>query len=176
MEKLIVVDKKNRKIGIIGKEEAHTLKGILHRAFSVFVVNKNREVLLQKRSKKKRLWPLFWSNTCCSHPRVGEKVLAAAKRRLKEELGFSCPLKFLFKFDYRAVYKKAGSENEMCYVFWGGFDGKVKPRKDEIENIRWVSWKKLLAEIKAKPKIFTPWLKMELKKIADESCKKYFLR
>lgn len=174
MEKLIVVNRKNRKIGTVGKEEAHTLRGVLHRAFSIFVINNKGEILLQKRGKKKRLWLLFWANTCCSHPRVGEKVMTAAKRRLKEELGFSCPLKFLFKFYYRAVFKKIGSENEMCYVFWGRYDGKVRPNKNEVGQIRWVGWDKLLEEINDNPEIFTPWLKIELKKISEKGYKKYF--
>ncbi len=175
MEKLIVVDKKNRKIGRAGKTEAHTLEGVLHRAFSIFVVNNKGEVLLQKRGKKKKLWPGFWSNTCCSHPREGEKTAGAARRRLKEELSFSCSLKFLFKFYYRAVYRQVGSENEICYVYWGRYDGEVKPDGREVAKIRWVGWDELLKETGRCSGIFTPWLKIELKKIvAKKSYEKYF--
>jgi len=162
MDKLIVVNRQDQVLGRKSKEACHTLKGILHRGFSVFVINKRGQVLLQKRSQKKKLWPGFWSNTCCSHPKPGETYLQAGKRRLKEELGFTCPLKFLLKFQYRAVYQDLGSENEICAVLLGEDDGRVRPNLEEVTAVRWLDFNQLKRELKAKPKVFTPWLRKEL--------------
>lgn len=162
MEKLIVVNRQDQILGSKEKNACHSLKGILHRGFSVFVFNKKGEVLLQKRSRKKKLWPGFWSNTCCSHPKPGESYLQAGEKRLKEELGFACKLKHLDKFYYRAVYKDIGSENEVCAVLVGKHDGKVKPNPKEVADFCWVQFDKLKQEIKEKPEIFTPWLKKEI--------------
>jgi isopentenyl-diphosphate delta-isomerase len=162
MDKLIVVNRQDKVLGSKNKEACHTLKGVLHRGFSVFVFNKKGQLLLQKRSQKKKLWPGFWSNTCCSHPRPGESYLQAGKRRLKEELGFSCDLEYLDKFYYRAVYKNIGSENEICAVLIGKYDGRVKPNPKEVAAIRWLDFDQLSQELKEKPEVFTPWLKKEL--------------
>jgi len=162
MDKLVVVNRQDQVLGTKGKKACHTLQGVLHRGFSVFVFNQKREVLLQKRSRQKSLWPGFWSNTCCSHPKLGESYLQAGKRRLKQELGFDCQLKYLGKFYYRAVYQKAGSENEICAVLLGKYDGPVKPNPEELAAIRWIGFEKLKRKLKEKPKTFTPWLKKEL--------------
>lgn len=162
MDKLVVVNRQDQVLGTKGKKACHTLKGILHRGFSVFVFNQKGEVLLQKRSFQKELWPGFWSNTCCSHPKPGESYLQAGKRRLKQELGFSCQLKYLGKFYYRAVCQKAGSENEICAVLLGKYDGPVKPNPREVAAIRWVNLEKLKKDLKEKPGTLTPWLKKEL--------------
>ncbi len=162
MAKLVVVNRRDQVLGKENKGHCHALKGILHRGFSVFVLNKKGQVLLQKRSQKKRLWPGFWSNTCCSHPKPGETYLQAGKRRLKEELGFTCPLKFLFKFHYRAVYQNIGSENEICAVLLGKYEGPVKPNPNEAEAVRWLDFDQLKQELKEKPERFTPWLKKEI--------------
>lgn len=159
MEKLVVVSRQDQILGSKEKDACHFLKGLLHRGFSVFVFNKKGEVLLQKRSKSKKLWPGFWSNTCCSHPQPGETYIQAGERRLKEELGFTCKLKNLGKFYYRAVYKNVGSENEICAVLVGKHKGRVRPDPQEVTDFRWIQFEQLKQEIKEKPEIFTPWLK-----------------
>jgi isopentenyl-diphosphate Delta-isomerase len=98
---LILVDGADREVGFLPKDLCHDGQGVLHRAFSLLVFNEKGEQLLQQRSASKRLWPLYWSNSCCSHPRRGESMEAAVKRRLDEELGLSCPVQFLFKFQYQ---------------------------------------------------------------------------
>ncbi len=99
-ELLILVDQEDNTVGFLDKAACHDGKGLLHRAFSVFILNSQGEILLQKRSLEKRLWGGFWSNSCCSHPRKGERVVDAAKRRCQEELGIKVDLKFLYKFSY----------------------------------------------------------------------------
>ncbi|MGN6334433.1 isopentenyl-diphosphate Delta-isomerase [Mycobacterium sp.] len=103
-EQLILVDSDDREIGFLAKADAHVGRGTLHRAFSVFVFSPAGELLVQQRAKSKPLWPGHWSNTCCSHPRLGEKMDDAVRRRLQEELGLSAELEFLFKFQYQAQY------------------------------------------------------------------------
>jgi len=166
-EKLFLVDKNDNVIGFEEKEKCHQGKGILHRAIFVLIFNSKKEFLLTQRSKYKPLWPLIWDGACASHPRYPkESYLDCAKRRLKEELGVSLSaLKYLFKFYYQASYKNLGSEKEICAVFVGVYDGKIKPNKKEIADWRWVDFKKLEEEIKENPEKFSPWLKKTLKKI-----------
>jgi len=161
MKKLILVDKEDKVIGRESKETCHLGKGKLHRAFSVFVVNSKGEMLIQKRSRFKKLWPGFWSNTCCSHFTEAVKEKEQAKKRLKEEMGFVCPLKLLFKLRYKAAFKNIGSENEITYVFLGRYDGRVKPNPKEVVEHRWVGMRDLRFEIE-KDK-FTPWFRLALK-------------
>ena len=118
-EQLILVDSDDREIGFLAKADAHRGRGTLHRAFSLFVFNPAGELLLQQRAEGKRLWPGYWSNTCCSHPRCGEKMDNAVRRRLQEELGMSAELEFLFKFRYQAQYDDQGAEHELCWVYAG---------------------------------------------------------
>ena len=100
MDRLILVDEKDQGVGYLSKARCHEGRGVLHRAFSLLIFNAGGELLIQQRSSSKRLWPLYWSNSCCSHPRGSETMEAATRRRLREELGISCPLRFLFKFQY----------------------------------------------------------------------------
>src|SRR5690606_14929915 len=103
-EALVLVDADDREIGFLDKASAHDGEGVLHRAFSLFIFNPQGELLLQQRAADKRLWPGFWANSCCSHPRRGESMQDAIRRRLDEELGLDCALHFLFKFQYQARY------------------------------------------------------------------------
>src|ERR1700728_5468992 len=107
---LILVDEADRRLGHLSKTLCHEGRGILHRAFSLLIFNGSGELLIQQRSASKRLWPLYWSNSCCSHPRVAESMEAAIHRRLYEELGLRCPLQFLFKFHYEAQFDENGAE------------------------------------------------------------------
>ena len=167
-EQLILVDDKDNMLGPLDKSSAHDNKGILHRAFSVFVFNSKHEVLLQKRTATKRLWPEFWSNSCCSHPRWGEEMDVAVTRRVSEELGVVADFEYLFKFIYQASYGDVGSEHELCSVFVGTYDGELIINKQEIAACLWVAADQLDAEIKAQPAQFTPWMKQEWQRICTD--------
>lgn len=160
-EQLILVDEQDREIGFKAKADCHTGSGVLHRAFSIFVFNEHNELLLQQRSSTKMLWPGFWSNTCCSHPRRGETMATAVSRRLQQELGFTCPLEYLYKFKYHAQFGAAGAEHELCYVYYGRYDGPVDVNVNEIAAWRFVGVEALEQELGRAPETFTPWFKME---------------
>ena len=166
-EELILVDELDREIGCMSKSACHADNGVLHRAFSIFVFNSNNELLLQKRSHEKPLWPNYWSNTCCSHPRRGEAMEIAVTRRLAQELGFECPLEYLYKFKYHARYGNVGSEHEYCWVYHGRYDGPTDVNLNEIADWRFVGVAALEAELESNPEQFTPWFKMEWAHIAN---------
>src|SRR5262249_6507048 len=138
-ESLILVDESDRGVGHLSKRRCHEGRGILHRAFSLFIFNGAGELLIQQRAPSKRLWPMYWSNSCCSHPRSEESMESATVRRLEEELGLRCPLRFLYKFQYQAQFDENGAEHELCSVFIGRGLGSVKINRDEIQAIRWVA-------------------------------------
>lgn len=167
-EKLILVDESDREIGQATKTEAHAGQGILHRAFSLFVFNREGELLLQQRASSKPLWPGYWANTCCSHPRAGEEMDSAIQRRLHEELGFACPLEFVYKFQYHAEYGDAGSESELCWVYVGASDAPVDTNETEIAAWRYITPDALDREIAEAPERFSPWLKMEWQRLREE--------
>lgn len=160
-EELILVDHDDNEIGYRSKADCHDGAGILHRAFSLFLFNDEGALLLQQRSAEKRLWPGFWSNSCCSHPRRGESLPVATMRRLSDELNISATLEFVYHFRYEAKFGEAGSENELCHVFLGRVDGEVQPNDSEIESTRFVTANKLDAELAEFPERFTPWFKKE---------------
>ncbi|WP_420468523.1 isopentenyl-diphosphate Delta-isomerase [Panacagrimonas sp.] len=164
-EALILVDHEDREIGHLSKAAAHHGNGRLHRAFSLFVFDPRGHLLLQKRAAGKRLWPGYWSNTCCSHPRRGESIDAAIHRRLHEELRLQCPLAFLFKFRYQAQFDERGAENELCSVFAGRSGDPPALNLNEISELRYVAPDVLDQEIQARPQDFTPWFKIEWSRI-----------
>jgi len=167
-EKLVLVDEKDNVVGYEEKEKCHEGNGILHRAFSVFIFNDKRELLMQQRSHFKKLWPLYWSNTCCSHPRVNESYETAAKRRLFEECGFNCELKYLYKFNYSAKFKNIGSENELCAVLIGKFDEnsmKISQNSEEIADFKWAGLDEILLDMHVNKNNYTPWFKIEFESI-----------
>lgn len=165
MEDLILVDENDREIGYEEKEKGHIGDLPLHRAFSVLIFNSKGQMLIQKRSTNKKTWPGFWSNACCSSPQRGEDAIESAKRRLKEELGFACSLKFLFKFRYKVQYNKEWGENEIDWVFEGRYDGKIKANKDEIKEFKLIDIKELKNDVKNNPEKYTPWFLIILKKL-----------
>ena len=167
-EKLILVDKNDRTLGQITKRDAHAGDGRLHRAFSVFLFNDQKQLLLQKRSPKKNLWPGFWANSCCSHPRRGEETPEAAIRRLSEELGLEAALTYLYKFEYHATYGPEGSEFELCSVFVGRSNEAATVNTNEVNELRYVSPEVLDEEMKSDPDKFTPWLKLEWQCLRSE--------
>ena len=166
---LILVDEADREVGHMSRAQCHYGRGILHRAFSLLIFNHNGEVLLQRRAAGKRLWPLFWSNSCCSHPRRGENMEAAIHRRLHEELGVRCGLSFLFKFQYQAQFDDTGAENELCSVFVGRTAQRVQLDGREIAEARWVAPEALSAEMAARRTgHFTPWFVLEWERICRD--------
>lgn len=160
-EELILVDEQDQEIGSASKIECHEGSGILHRAFSIFVFNSENELLLQQRSEAKPLWPLYWSNTCCSHPRRGETMGVAVSRRLRQELGFECELTYLYKFMYQAQFGDAGAEREFCSVYFGYYDGPVDSNVSEVATWRFVDITSLNEELAADEDRFSPWFKLE---------------
>jgi len=163
--KLIVIDKNDNIVGYEEKEKCHDNEGIPHSAFSVFIFNNKGQLLIQQRSKFKRLWPLHWSNSCCSHPRPREELKKAAQRRIAEELGIFCELKYLYKFRYTASYKNIGSENEICAVLIGKSDDGVILNPAEIQDFKWVDIGELRKDVERNPEKYTPWFKMEIKEL-----------
>jgi isopentenyl-diphosphate delta-isomerase len=165
-DSLILVDEADREVGRLDKARCHEGRGVLHRAFSLLIFNDSGELLLQQRAAGKRLWPLFWSNSCCSHPRHAETMDQAIHRRLYEELGLRCPLQFLFKFQYQAQFDAAGAERELCSVFVGRTSDPVRIDASEILAWRWISPEALQAELAgAGAERFTPWFVMEWERI-----------
>ena len=158
---LILVDMDDVEIGFKEKVACHVGRGFLHRAFSVFIFNSNGELLIQKRAAGKMLWPGFWSNSCCSHPRRGEDIENAVARRLVEECGIACDVEYAYKFCYSAEFD-GGSENEVCSVFIGRCDDKVVVDCDEISEFKWIGISDLLEDIETRTNDYTPWFKMEI--------------
>lgn len=167
-EKLILVDKDDNVLGHKSKAECHNGEGILHRAFSIFIFNSKGEVLMQQRADGKRLWPLIWSNSCCSHPREGETYAYATHRRLKEELGIDTDLTYLYKFQYHARWKDVGSESELCSVFIGKTDAQPVVNETEIAAWKFISVQELNNDLSENPDIYSPWFKMEWKEIQEK--------
>lgn len=160
-EMLILVNKDDHTIGYKDKATCHKGDGILHRAFSIFIFNNSGHLLIQKRSHQKTLWPDYWSNSCCSHPRKGEKIENAAIRRLKEELGIITELIFIYKFQYKAAFKDIGTEYELCSVFIGKHNGIVITNHNEISEWRYISVEELDKKLKMNPDDYTPWFRLE---------------
>jgi len=160
-EPLILVDEADREIGHLSKGACHDGDGVLHRAFSLFIFNSSGQLLLQQRSNEKRLWPLFWSNSCCSHPRRGESMEVATRRRLQQELGMTSSFHHLFTFQYQAPYLDVGSENEVCWVYVGLSDEEPRPNPHEIAAVRWISPDDLDREFEKRSEILTPWFELE---------------
>lgn len=163
-EKIITVDENDVEQGSIEKIEAH-LKGVLHRAFSIFIFNSNGELLLQRRAMDKYHSSGLWSNTCCSHPRYGERLEEAVHRRIIEEMGIDCELKEIFSFIYKAQLEDGLTEYEYDHVFAGKFDDEVIPNKSEVEDYDWVSIEQLREDIKIRPENYTFWFKECLERV-----------
>lgn len=167
---LILTDEADAITGYLEKAACHKGGGQLHQAFSIFIFDDALRLLLHRRAASKPLWPLFWTNTVCSHPRKGEERLPAAYRRLKEEMGLECAsgLHFLFKFQYAAAYRDIGSENELCAVFVGRTNQPPAPDPHEIDAFRYIKIPDLDQELNDSPEQFTPWFKIEWSRIRQE--------
>ena len=160
-EPLVLVDSTDHDQGFLDKAACHNGDGRLHRAFSVFLFNSKLELLLQQRSSQKRLWPMWWSNSCCSHPRRGETVAQAVQRRTREELASDAAMHFTHKFEYHARFGQEGSEHELCHVFVGVSDGPVQVNANEVAAMRWVAPAALDAALADAAAPYTPWLRLE---------------
>jgi isopentenyl-diphosphate delta-isomerase len=167
-EKLIAVDEQDNIIDYKTRTECHQGAGTLHRAFSIFIFNDHQELLLQKRSTQKLLWPDFWSNSCCSHPRQSQKTDFAARRRLKEELGIETDLIYLYTFQYHARFGSIGSERELCAVYIGKSNEPVRHNKNEISVCKYVKIESLTADLVNNPGVYTPWLQLEWLRLMGE--------
>jgi isopentenyl-diphosphate delta-isomerase len=157
-EELILVDAQDRELGVKEKMEAH-VEGALHRAFSVFIFDSEKRLLLQKRARTKYHSGGLWSNTACGHPRPGEATLAAAQRRLREEMGFDCELREAFEFLYRAELDGALIEHEYDHVFVGTHEGEPAPDPSEVEGWRWITMDELRRRLTDEPEHYSYWLK-----------------
>lgn len=167
-ELLILVDSRDSVIEHATKDLCHGGYGILHRAFSIFIFNSKNELLLQKRSAEKRLWPLYWSNSVCSHPRKGENYTKAVKRRLQDEVGLDLSVRFLYQFQYQANYNHLGSENELCSVYVGKSDDVPIINSHEIADWKYIGLAELQKDVDSRPEDYTPWFKEELKRICQD--------
>ena len=159
---VVLVDHEDNPRGTMEKMEAHR-KGLLHRAFSVFVFNDQGKLMLQQRALHKYHSPGLWSNTCCSHPYPGEKVEAAAHRRLQEEMGFDCELQHAFSFVYRAELDQGMTEHELDHVFTGlaGKEPIINP--DEVNDWKWVEVDELVQDMETNPEKYTVWFRIIFK-------------
>ena len=161
MEEVVLVDPSDRQVGTMEKLEAHR-KGLLHRAISVFVFNSKGELLLQKRASTKYHGGGLWTNTCCSHPRVGENPADAVKRRLKEEMGIDCHPVFSHTFLYKADVGQGLTEHELDHVFTAIYDGAPIPDPTEAEDWRYIDEVSLKEEVARDPEKFSAWIKIIL--------------
>ena len=158
-EKVILVDKNDNQVGLMPKLEAHE-KGVLHRAFSIFIFNSKYELLLQKRASSKYHSGGLWTNTCCSHPREGEDTLDAANRRLDEEMGIKTSLRKVYDFIYKAELDNQLTEHEFDHVFYGVCDNDPILNKDEAEDFKWVDMEALNNDIIKNEDNYTVWFKI----------------
>ena len=162
-EMVILVDKHDNQLGLMEKIEAHK-KAVLHRAFSVFILNDNNELLIQQRALSKYHSPALWTNTCCSHPRDGESVLDAGARRLKEEMGFETELDSLLSFIYRAKFDNGLTEHEFDHVLFGYYNDDPSINKLEVMDWKWVNLDFLKNDIITNSELYTIWFKIIFEK------------
>lgn len=158
-EQVILVNEKDEPIGLMNKMEAHE-KAILHRAFSVFILNDNNEVMLQQRAKHKYHSPLLWTNTCCSHQRAGETNIQAGKRRLFEEMGFEVELKELFHFIYKAPFDNGLTEHELDHVMIGYSNNEPAINPEEVASWKWMKIEAIKDDMIQNPADYTVWFKI----------------
>ncbi|MFD1316193.1 isopentenyl-diphosphate Delta-isomerase [Namhaeicola litoreus] len=158
-EKVILVDREDNEIGTMPKLEAHE-KAVLHRAFSVFIFNEKGELMLQRRALHKYHSPGLWTNTCCSHQRAGESNIEAGKRRLFEEMGFSCALEDTFWFIYKASFENGLTEHELDHVMIGEYNAEPKINPDEVAEYKWISLDDLKIDMENHPDKYTAWFKI----------------
>ena len=158
-EKVILVDEQDNPIGLMEKLEAHQ-KALLHRAFSVFILNDKGEIMLQQRAANKYHSPNLWTNTCCSHPREGETTIEAGKRRLQEEMGFVTELSEVLSFIYKAPFDNGLTEHEYDHVLIGYSDAQPQINPEEVASWKWLSLEAIKEDILQAPERYTAWFKI----------------
>ncbi|MEO6721169.1 MAG: isopentenyl-diphosphate Delta-isomerase [Ferruginibacter sp.] len=161
---VILVDEMDRPVGTMGKMEVHE-KALLHRAFSIFIFNAKGEMLLQQRANNKYHSAGLWTNACCSHPSPGMSTLKAAKKRLREEMGFEAELQKAFDFIYMAPFENGLTEHEFDHVFVGIYDGKINPDPDEVSAFCYKSVNEIRELLQAHPANYTAWFKIAFPKV-----------
>lgn len=162
-EKVILVDEEDNPIGLMEKLEAHQ-KALLHRAFSVFILNDKGEIMLQQRAANKYHSPNLWTNTCCSHPREGETTIEAGKRRLQEEMGFVTELSEVLSFIYKAPFDNGLTEHEYDHVLVGYSDAQPQINPEEVASWKWLSLEAIKEDILQTPEQYTAWFKIIFEK------------
>ena len=167
-DKLILVNANDEVVGFQSKRSCHDGDGLLHRGFSVYLFDAERRLLIQKRSRYKRLWPLYWSNSCCSHPRWGEETDAAVRRRIPEELGLSAELRRVCAFEYRAAFGEVGSEHEFCAVYVGAIRGRIRPQAQEVADWRFAEAEELDQCLALDDSLYTPWFRIGWRRLREE--------
>jgi isopentenyl-diphosphate delta-isomerase len=163
-QQVILVTPQDEAIGVMEKMEAHQ-KGLLHRAFSVFIFDKQGRMLLQQRAPQKYHGAHLWTNACCSHPMWNEPVEEAAHRRLQEEMGFTTPLQKIFAFTYKANVENNLVEHEYDHVFAGEYDGQVNVNPEEVSDYAYYDLKELKLLLQEKPESFTTWFRIAFPQI-----------
>jgi len=163
---VILVDENDTPLGVMEKMEAHE-KGLLHRAFSVFIFNSKAEMLLQQRAVDKYHSPDLWTNACCSHPQPGEDTADAAYRRLEEEMGFQTPISKAFSFIYKTSFDNGLTEHEYDHVFIGNYDGPILPNSLEVQDFRFISMNDLRSSLLNDPSQYTSWFKIAFPRLEE---------
>ena len=164
MEQVVLVDDNNQEIGTADKATVHTANTPLHRGFSLFLFNSQKELLLTQRALTKKTFPGIWTNTVCGHPAPGETPVDAAKRRLREELGIIVQeVKEVAPYRYRFADQNGIVENEICPVLMACSDQNPDPHIHEVEAWKWIGWEEFLIEINEHPQKYSPWCREEVK-------------
>ena len=158
-EQVILVDESDRQLGLMPKMEAHE-KGVLHRAFSVFLFNDKNELMLQQRAAHKYHSPLLWTNTCCSHQRDGESSIEAGKRRLMEEMGVEAELSEATTFIYKAPFDNGLTEHELDHILTGRFNGEPSINPEEVASWKWMAMEDVKSDMAKSPDLYTAWFKI----------------
>lgn len=167
-EALILVDTADNVVGYRDKSGCHDGDGILHRAFSLFIFNDAGQLLIQRRAGNKRLWPDYWSNSCCSHPRRDESMDLAVQRRLEQELGMHCVLNYAYKFEYSAKFRDLGTEHELCSVYLGQTAEEPIINTTEIRDWCWIEPTEMTQALVDRADTFTPWLTLEWQRLNQD--------
>ena len=163
-QEVVLVTPLDEPIGTMEKMEVHK-RGLLHRAFSVFIFDSKGQMLLQQRAMQKYHGAHLWTNACCSHPSLNQNIKEAAERRLMEEMGFTTPLKEIFTFTYKATVENNLIEHELDHVFAGEYNGEVRINKDEASDYAYYSMQQLKLLLQEKPEMFTSWFKIAFPQI-----------
>jgi isopentenyl-diphosphate delta-isomerase len=167
-ERVILVDEDDNEIGTAEKIATHREGGRLHRAFSVFLFDAQGRMLIQQRAAVKYHFAGIWANACCGHPRPGEDVPTAARRRVREELGVDVEVRPVFAFRYEADDIESGlTEREYDHVLVGGLDSEPDPDPDEVAAVAWLAPDELRADVAARPEAYAPWFRDALAELNE---------